>query len=1178
MQTSIRQHIDLIESLTYVSLLTESERVTFLLKTYGDRLEQKFQAGRADEPPAVLHGIEEQPGQNDREKLLSFLMAHDPTRNNAFTQWLVNRYLRGDFRLEDAERAFQYLEVFQRAKPRLAVKDINQYRTLADLYQAIAPFMESDEPVSQRQADVRLDRRMHQEDQAEVLFDDETLKVLVPKTETAAIYFGRNTQWCTAGSTSTNYFNHYNQDGPLYIILFKKDNRRFQFHFPSRQFMDERDHQCNLAAVIGADPRLLRIIGEQQFLPFAERIGLQYFSPKAVRGLTAVKMAQMIQTAEDLENVPEDIRSSLEFISHVINRNPGRIAWFPAEVIRPHLEEFVRQDGRVVGYVPAEMLTQELVDLAMGRGNWTADAILSAIPEHLRSPTVLRTYWEVWVNKNYRARLGEVPEEYRTPEIIYTTLERNPDDIQKFGDVLTPEIALRLVQRNVNNVIRLPDHVLSQEIADRIRNDAVSGYNTDLTKQFLRMPTEWWDQKITDKLIRGQHIGIDAVPRQFLNAENAQMLVQRRPADITKVPAEMLTREFLVKAIADKHEILDHVDPSLVDDTLLAEVAGKMIIPEWLVKHLTRPEWRTDRVMQALIDKAALPIAEMPRRLITPEAVLTRLGKSHHGKGSEFPDIPPAMLTPAFAVEIYLKDSDLIDEFPVSLLSEDLLNAVLTGRRFHNHYGMGYHGSDTPQKLQAITRRFPDSCWSARNVAEAILRHVLPAEIGAAKGQMDEQVARELLRRNPQLITTIPAAVVTPNVLTYVAGNNLDIFDLLPPERVTEPMVHAAMTTYASHSYGDTQERLRKLPRKLWSERVWAVAVGHIVDLGEVPKRYRTEDVIRTALNRDVSNVHFLPDAPGWLNQHFGKSPDKEWLKRLDAEGIAYVKRKFVGAGDFEAEPLAGGWSVRIAQQGPTGRRFYLYDPKGQYRVNFHTKGSVVELPSPPKAEPFRDQILEIARRHLQGYTTAQLNHIGIYSNHRETEFYTEDTVPRTKIGDIEMSEVSHLNGTRYTLWADNKPILRAFAASGSGWNSRNVTVKDFDILDRQAVMRHDQSVIKAMSKFMEGSWYGLRPCGIGYTKGKGYFCYRQQPLGELGGFQIFMTDDRRLSLFLPKDGMVATAVLRKNGSLDKIETDYDYRDRNNTARADVERVLDAIAAKLTVAAKPTPKKRNKAE
>jgi hypothetical protein len=52
--------------------------------------------------------------------------------------------------------------------------------------------------------------------------------------------------------------------------------------------------------------------------------------------------------------------------------------------------------------------------------------------------------------------------------------------------------------------------------------------------------------------------------------------------------------------------------------------------------------------------------------------------------------------------------------------------------------------------------------------------------------------------------------------------------------------------------------------------------------------------------------------------------------------------------------------------------------------------------------------------------------------------------------------------------------------------------------------------------------------------------------------------------------------VLRKSGSLDKIEIDYDYRDRNATARAEVERVLDAIAEKL--AAKPAPKKRNKAE
>lgn len=53
-----------------------------------------------------------------------------------------------------------------------------------------------------------------------------------------------NTRWCTAAKKD-NMFDEYNKEGPLYIILHKPTNRRWQFHLRGQQFMDERDNDTN---------------------------------------------------------------------------------------------------------------------------------------------------------------------------------------------------------------------------------------------------------------------------------------------------------------------------------------------------------------------------------------------------------------------------------------------------------------------------------------------------------------------------------------------------------------------------------------------------------------------------------------------------------------------------------------------------------------------------------------------------------------------------------------------------------------------------------------------------------------------------------------------------------------------------------------------------------------------
>jgi len=75
--------------------------------------------------------------------------------------------------------------------------------------------------------------------------------------EAACFYGGNNkeTRWCTS-APGASWFDRYIKDGPLYVVFRPSDTRiapetglpveRYQFHFPSNQFMDKDDRQIDL--------------------------------------------------------------------------------------------------------------------------------------------------------------------------------------------------------------------------------------------------------------------------------------------------------------------------------------------------------------------------------------------------------------------------------------------------------------------------------------------------------------------------------------------------------------------------------------------------------------------------------------------------------------------------------------------------------------------------------------------------------------------------------------------------------------------------------------------------------------------------------------------------------------------------------------------------------------------
>lgn len=75
----------------------------------------------------------------------------------------------------------------------------------------------------------------------EVLLDNNRWQIIVIHNKGAACQLGKGTDWCTAAPGLEYFKQYYKPNDPLFYILDKSDDARYQFHFGSKQFMDEWD-------------------------------------------------------------------------------------------------------------------------------------------------------------------------------------------------------------------------------------------------------------------------------------------------------------------------------------------------------------------------------------------------------------------------------------------------------------------------------------------------------------------------------------------------------------------------------------------------------------------------------------------------------------------------------------------------------------------------------------------------------------------------------------------------------------------------------------------------------------------------------------------------------------------------------------------------------------------------
>jgi hypothetical protein len=185
--------------------------------------------------------------------------------------------------LEDLYKVTDDLKKFERFKGRLPkeMRDINKL-TPDQLYDAVKDF---DLTLATTTKAERKSAPVHPG--AKLVFDGANWRVVEIEDkgqvgkEAACFYGGNNveTRWCTS-APGASWFERYIKDGPLYVVFNPNDTdvspntglpkNRYQFHFPSNQFMDKDDRQQDLVALLNGPMNELK----------------DFFKPEFAKGLT----------------------------------------------------------------------------------------------------------------------------------------------------------------------------------------------------------------------------------------------------------------------------------------------------------------------------------------------------------------------------------------------------------------------------------------------------------------------------------------------------------------------------------------------------------------------------------------------------------------------------------------------------------------------------------------------------------------------------------------------------------------------------------------------------------------------------------------------------------------------------------------------------------------------------
>lgn len=239
-----------------------------------------------------------------------------------------------DLFMEDLYKVTSDLSKFERAKQYLPQdqRDINKF-TVETLFDTLKDFQIPEKKKAElEKKEAKKTRQGFNHAGGEIIYEGPNWTLIKVSDQgqigkDAAVWYGGfheydqgESRWCTS-SPGLTYFNGYIKDGPLYVVFPNDDKgqvgkktglpqERYQFHFPSNQYMDRHDRQINLVEMLNGPMKELK----------------DFFKPEFAKGLvnkggnkveinypdsSAGKFVALYGFDELFESLPEDIEHLL---------------------------------------------------------------------------------------------------------------------------------------------------------------------------------------------------------------------------------------------------------------------------------------------------------------------------------------------------------------------------------------------------------------------------------------------------------------------------------------------------------------------------------------------------------------------------------------------------------------------------------------------------------------------------------------------------------------------------------------------------------------------------------------------------------------------------------------------------------------------------------------------------
>ena len=304
----------------------------------------------------------------------------DVTKVGAYTNWLVKQWMGlpqeadkeyaygspdwgvalerlQNLFMEDLYKTTEDLEKFhhlKKTKKYKGQKDIGQIKSVEDLYDNVKDYKVSKDELTKTKAE-RL------RDDVEKVYEDDKWRILIPKSKEASCHYGGgDTRWCTA-SKSSNYYDHYSKQGPLYMMMYKEDagkspseNRSHQFHFESNSFYNAEDRGIDLGPFFATYPELKPFFKDKfsSYLKkdFGKQVQLRYPND------TMSKYIAIYGFDEFFEALPDTLERLDIEISNSRNRTDDNTPAFrlPDDIVRFKQLEMLHIEG-MLSELPDEL-------------------------------------------------------------------------------------------------------------------------------------------------------------------------------------------------------------------------------------------------------------------------------------------------------------------------------------------------------------------------------------------------------------------------------------------------------------------------------------------------------------------------------------------------------------------------------------------------------------------------------------------------------------------------------------------------------------------------------------------------------------------------------------------------------------------------------------------------------